>query len=185
MRLSRVALLCCAAGIWLSPRCPGSAVACPLRQQGYPQEKNAVCCAPPLFANRSSMTDHDRARKITDSLLAHGAIKRRPCVYCGASEVTTNHKSYEKPWDVNFLCWDCHVLWHKANGSRPWVSGCRDCFVCRQKNQLPSRFKLWGKFIKYRILRLKRPEPTVYQSQNYQNPIWDKVADLQKQRCKH
>lgn len=45
--------------------------------------------------------------------LRSGALKRLPCMFCGAGEhVHAHHRDYSKPLDVKWLCAKCHHRLH-------------------------------------------------------------------------
>lgn len=61
----------------------------------------------------------NKARKITNSLIRAGKIKRKPCVVCGDKKSETHHIDYNKPDKVKFLCKKCHAEEHvKLRGGR-------------------------------------------------------------------
>lgn len=57
------------------------------------------------------------ARKIVNQALRIGALVRpTQCEDCRESKkLTAHHADYEKPLDVNWLCYLCHAKWHRLS----------------------------------------------------------------------
>ena len=56
----------------------------------------------------------DFVRRVTRSAVAQGLIQKTPCVKCKNIEVVAHHKDYQKPFDVIWLCKDCHHELHAS-----------------------------------------------------------------------
>jgi hypothetical protein len=51
------------------------------------------------------------ARAYATGLLAHGKIKRGPCLRCGIQSETFHHLDYEdRTTNFQHLCWPCHLI---------------------------------------------------------------------------
>ena len=54
----------------------------------------------------------DNCRSYSRVLEERGKIKRKPCEKCGNQEVQRHHEDYNDPWNVTWLCIDCHLELH-------------------------------------------------------------------------
>ena len=55
-----------------------------------------------------------KAHAVLNYLIEKGDIERGACEICGLLKNTHgHHDDYTKPLDVNWLCRDCHGLWHQ------------------------------------------------------------------------
>lgn len=54
-------------------------------------------------------SEKHKCRKIFESAVKSGQIKRMPCVICGDENSEGHHEDYTKPLDVIFLCRKHHV----------------------------------------------------------------------------
>jgi len=52
----------------------------------------------------------DKAHKA----FARGEIEWKPCELCGCKESEMHHEDYNKPYDVTWLCHQCHMALHAA-----------------------------------------------------------------------
>jgi hypothetical protein len=55
-----------------------------------------------------------KARKLLQSAVRSGKIKRLPCVMCGNPKSHGHHHDYDIPLDVTWLCQTCHVMVEKT-----------------------------------------------------------------------
>lgn len=44
-----------------------------------------------------------------------GKIIPQPCEVCGKTTVQAHHDDYNKPYEVRWLCEECHKMWHRYN----------------------------------------------------------------------
>lgn len=68
----------------------------------------------------------EQQRALTLAAIKDGRIKRTPCRLCGTERrehrIQAHHWDYNKPLDVYFVCWRCHMTVHRvlAAVSRAW-----------------------------------------------------------------
>ena len=70
------------------------------------------------------MPEHERlkrikVRNITNHALRDGKIFRKPCQVCGERKSQAHHWSYDKPFDIKWLCIKCHFEEHKLIFENP------------------------------------------------------------------
>ena len=77
------------------------------------------CHAAYQRAHRKPLTEEDRvkdrARSYAGVYLRKGALKREPCVECGAP-AEMHHPDYAKPLEVVWMCRPHHLLFHAKQG---------------------------------------------------------------------
>ena len=54
-----------------------------------------------------------RAHHVVQNAIETGALKRQPCVKCGATPTDAHHEDYTRPLDVEWLCRRCHLNEHR------------------------------------------------------------------------
>lgn len=60
-----------------------------------------------------------KARQKLQNAVRDGRVKREPCMFCGKTKVQAHHKDYSKPFDVIWVCFQCH----RENFTLPEVYG--------------------------------------------------------------
>jgi len=54
-----------------------------------------------------------KCRQQLNNAIAAGKIKRQPCMNGCEGKAEGHHRDYTKPFDVDWLCPECHRAWHK------------------------------------------------------------------------
>lgn len=54
-----------------------------------------------------------KAHKTIQNAVRAGRVVKQPCLVCGDKKSEAHHCDYNKPLDVDWLCRQHHVLWHK------------------------------------------------------------------------
>jgi len=54
-----------------------------------------------------------KAHKILRNALISNELDKEVCKICGKNETIAHHDDYSKPLEVDWLCLDCHGLWHQ------------------------------------------------------------------------
>lgn len=53
------------------------------------------------------------ARKALNNAIKRKEIVRQPCQVCGVPNAHAHHHDYSKPFDVEWMCRDCHMKEHR------------------------------------------------------------------------
>lgn len=53
-----------------------------------------------------------RCRELCAYAIKSGKLTRRPCEKCGTAKSEAHHEDYSKPFDVQWLCRQCHAALH-------------------------------------------------------------------------
>ena len=58
-----------------------------------------------------------RAHSAVGKALKNGSLTRQPCEVCGKKKTEAHHWNYKKEYwlDVQWLCKECHEIWHSQN----------------------------------------------------------------------
>ncbi len=65
------------------------------------------------YRNRPDNIIKNKCRDKTRNLIKFGKIKKEPCESCKSNvDVQAHHEDYGDPWNVKFLCRDCHTKLH-------------------------------------------------------------------------
>lgn len=71
--------------------------------------------------------NHDVARSKAYIALRKGEIKRDNCKHCGSDfDLQMHHEDYNSPYDITWLCRECHIKEHKRIGNfkqnKRWIN---------------------------------------------------------------
>lgn len=55
----------------------------------------------------------DKACSIVNEQIRQGRLKRVPCTVCGEPKTDAHHVDYSEPFNIMWLCRQCHAAWHK------------------------------------------------------------------------
>lgn len=55
------------------------------------------------------------ARELVKSEVKAGRIVRQPCKECGEPRATAHHHDYNKPLEIEWLCYRCHGIEHRTS----------------------------------------------------------------------
>ena len=61
------------------------------------------------YRNKNKTKSHH----ILNYAIFKNEIERKPCAICKKSDAHAHHDDYSKPLAVDWLCRDCHGLWHQ------------------------------------------------------------------------
>ena len=63
---------------------------------------------------RVNNIDKQKAYRIIHKAIRKGKLSPKNCLICGGSDdIMAHHDNYRKPLEVDWLCRDCHGLWHQ------------------------------------------------------------------------
>jgi hypothetical protein len=76
-------------------------------------EKNKQKCIDKTYLTIKRHPKKWKARCHLRDAVRVGKIKKQPCEICGEIKVEAHHDNYNKPFDVRWLCKDCHHKLHR------------------------------------------------------------------------
>ena len=58
--------------------------------------------------HRKAYPEKAKAHRMVNNAIRDGKIVRQPCIYCGNPKSQAHHEDYNKPFEVEWLCFKCH-----------------------------------------------------------------------------
>lgn len=66
-----------------------------------------------LYSKQPHIILKNGCRRKTRTLVSQGIIIKKTCEECGDQKVQCHHNDYNNPYDIRWLCYKCHLDYHK------------------------------------------------------------------------